>query len=67
MVFAPMQTGADRLSHGGGRRVTDRFSLQPHAPFPLILDWGRPPRRAAGGGELTATPESPQGGQVSRG
>lgn len=78
MVFAPMQTGADGLRQGWGRRVTDRFSPQPHAPFPLILVWGRPQRRAgvrageracgrAGGGGLTATPESPQGGQVSRG
>lgn len=65
MVFAPMQTGADGLRQGWGRRVTDRFSPRPHAPFPLILVRGRPRRRAAG--MLTATPESPQGGQVSRG
>lgn len=68
MVFAPMQTGADGLRHGWGRRVTDRFSPQPHAPFPLILVWGvlRGGRRGADGDSRipAAQPGEPRVGEV---
>lgn len=68
MVFAPMQTGADGLRHGWGRRVTDRFSPQPHAPFPLIWYGGvlRGGRRGADGDSRipAAQPGEPRVGEV---
>lgn len=65
MIFAPMQTGAGGLRPGWGRRVTDRLSSSATRAFPPHPGLGA--SSEVGGRGLTATPESPPGGRLSRG